>query len=721
MITKITIARVNSYKEPTDLITDKKVNLIYGLNGTGKSTLSNYLYDRQQSCYSKCCIECQSDEEIFVYNKSFIKENFYESDTLKGIFTLSKRNKEAEEKIQSARIEIDKYKNDKASKKESIGQCRKELTEKKRKVEDMIWEIKTKNSNDIFVKDCLTGYNTKDKLLTHILSINAPSEEPQKTKADLRKEFEILKGNETQKYNALPKITYDFEQIESNGLFSKAIVGNENSIVAELIQKLGNSDWVKKGLDYIPQKIEDTVQTCPFCQEKTITKRLIEDIQVYFDETYSNNIENLTKLLSDYEFGITSVPKKEILQSNPFIDEEKKIVFENLYNSVVYLLTGNLERIKSKLQTPSQEITLVGTSDKINSLNQFIDKINVIIKDHNDKINNRTSSLNNIKKQFWLIMRWHYAQPLSSYEREKRDIEKRLKDLEVNLGKVEEQILNQQKIVREEQEKTENIDKAISNINRELIQLGIDNFSIKKHSDVLYKITRTEECKDIFDTLSEGEKTIITFLYFMELCKGKRSTSSNIEKKIIVIDDPISSLSHIYTFNIGQLIKNEFLKSAGYEQIFILTHSLYFFYELTEIKEEKRKNMQKLFRIIKNCDGSYISDMKYEEIQNDYHSYWSIINRNDSPGALIANCMRNIVEYFFNFVEKADYNNVFQKPVLQETRYQAFKRYMHRESHSLGQNIFDLKEFNYNDFKDAFRLVFTENGYEKHYNKMSRL
>ena len=63
-------------------------------------------------------------------------------------------------------------------------------------------------------------------------------------------------------------------------------------------------------------------------------------------------------------------------------------------------------------------------------------------------------------------------------------------------------------------------------------------------------------------------------------------------------------------------------------------------------------------------------------------------------------------------------NNVFQKPELQKNKYQAFCRYVNRESHSLGQNIFDYKEFNYNDFKEALGLVFQENVYKEHYEEM---
>lgn len=125
-----------------------------------------------------------------------------------------------------------------------------------------------------------------------------------------------------------------------------------------------------------------------------------------------------------------------------------------------------------------------------------------------------------------------------------------------------------------------------------------------------------------------------------------------------------------------------------------------------------------MFRLNKNSDGSKILEMKYEEIQNDYQSYWFVVKDEKQPPALIANCMRNIIEYFFNFIEKKDLNNVFQKPELKDVKYQAFNRYINRESHSSGQNIFDIKEFNYDDFKEAFRLVFAVTNYEEHYKRM---
>lgn len=66
-------------------------------------------------------------------------------------------------------------------------------------------------------------------------------------------------------------------------------------------------------------------------------------------------------------------------------------------------------------------------------------------------------------------------------------------------------------------------------------------------------------------------------------------------------------------------------------------------------------------------------------------------------------------------------NNFFLQEALKANRFQAFYRYINRESHSLGQNIFDFKEFNYQDFRDAFKELFKVAGYEAHYKKMIKI
>lgn len=719
MITKINLNKVASYKSPTALETDKKVNLVYGLNGTGKSTLSNFLYKPTDTKFKDCAIEGLNDVDILVYNQTFIQDNFFESESLKGIFTLSKENKEAETKISNADKEIKRIEKEKATKEAELLKAKEDISNKQATAKNKIWEIKTNYSGgDRVLEFCLEGYkNDGNKLLAYVESLEKPDSKPTKTIETIKEEVQALAGDNAQKYDSLTSVAFTQETIESDSLFKKQIVGNENSTVSELINKMGSSDWVKDGLKYLPTEIKEEKVDCPFCQEKTISSELLANIKDYFDESYEADLNKLKGYLTDYSEAIKTIPDKTIFESNPKFESAKKD-FEIKYTDFTKILGDNLKLIEDKIKSPSQSIALNSSTKALEELSAIIEKVNVLIAEHNKKIDNKAKALEEIKKAFWEIMRWDYDQTISALIADKATSQKNIGVITQAIGAFDADIIKQRSIIVEQQKQTVNIEQAIVNINNGLVDLGIEDFKIKNHSENLYKIIRSNNELKVFQSLSEGEKMIISFLYFLELCRGKKAVTDAGKQKIVVIDDPISSLSHIYVFNVGQMIKKEFMYSDKYEQFFLLTHSLYFFYELTDTNHERRKLNQKLFRLLKNSDGSQIMPLSYEEIQNDYHSYWFVIKDDKQPPALIANCMRNIIEYFFNFVEKRDLNNVFLKPELQELRFQAFNRYINRESHSLGQNIFDYKEFNYVDFKEALALVFQVSGYEDHYKKM---
>lgn len=720
MISKIILNGVASYKSQTILKTDKKVNLIYGLNGTGKSTLSDYLHKRTDEKYKSCSIEgLDANHEIMVYNQTFIQETFFESENLKGIFTLSKENKEAETKIANAQKEIEKLEAENIAKNKELESEKKAISQKQETAKNTIWKIKTDYSGgDRVLEFCLENLKgSKDSLFNHIVGLTKPTSKPTKSIDDLKSDLQSISGDNAQKYFILPQISFASQNIETETLFSKQIVGNENSTVSQLIKELGNTDWVKEGLQYLPKEQTQENATCPFCQEKTISNNLVDSIKNYFDASYEADISSLKFFLEKYSQAIQDIPSKSIFEANPKFEAHKKD-FEIKYNAFIKVVEDNKKLIDDKIKTASVPVILKSSAKPLEELNEVIQKINELVEVHNKNIDQKDTVKTNIKKIFWEIMRWDYDQTIHSINAEEttsKNIVNKLKDV---LEEIRTKTTSQNAIITEQQKQTVNIEEAIMNINNSLIDLGITDFEIKKHSDNFYKIVRGENREKVFHSLSEGEKMIISFLYFIELCRGKKEAIETGKKKVVVIDDPISSLSHIYVFNVGRLIHNEFLRSDKYEQVFLLTHSLYFFYEMTDTNKERRKEQQKLFRLRKNATGSEILEMSYEEIQNDYHSYWFIVKDDKQPAALIANCMRNIIEYFFNFVEKRDLNNVFQKNEMQDNRFQAFNRYVNRESHSLGQNIFDIKEFNYQDFKDAFAALFKVTGYESHYKKM---
>ncbi|MGE4418976.1 MAG: AAA family ATPase [Sulfurimonas sp.] len=68
MITSIKVKNIASYTHERALNTDKKINLVYGLNGTGKTTLSNFLKDKSNNKFNDCSISGGETAKKGVYN-----------------------------------------------------------------------------------------------------------------------------------------------------------------------------------------------------------------------------------------------------------------------------------------------------------------------------------------------------------------------------------------------------------------------------------------------------------------------------------------------------------------------------------------------------------------------------------------------------------------------------------------------------------------------------
>ena len=730
MINIITIKGPASYKEKAVLETQQNVNLIYGLNGAGKSTFSEFLRNYRDEKYNECSIEPKindEEEEILVYNEHYVDEVFYESSKQKGIFSLSKENNAAKKIIDVA---IDKRKKilETISKKQQLFSIiQQEWVKQYNSYVERTWAVQREYTGGDRVLDyCLTGYKrSKELLFGYLSTLPKPLVKPDYTIDMLKNQVRQLEAAATTPIEKLSEVISLVIEIENDSIFQDVITGNKESYVAALINELQNSDWVKEGLSLQSKDV------CPFCQRPYDDGTIIDGLTAFFDKSYEAAINKLRDLYAKYtEFENSLFPNAAF--DNIEIIHDLKQEYQQAYSNYVGSIRENAKRIADKIKTPSAVITLLPTDEILQQLNKVIYEANERISLFNEKVRNKKIELNEIKLLFWKYIRYEYNQTILDYTIGHEDINNKQLQHNADIDRLREQLEEQNRVIAEQQKNIINIEESIQRINGLLQNIGIDNIIIRKVDDEeMYTIARGEEQQITFKTLSEGERTIISVLYFIETCKGLIDKDSFYKKRIVVFDDPISSLSTQYLFAIGRIISDTFYPNIEknhetgqlvvepkIEQLFILTHSLYFLYEMTAMKKEHRDVYQKLFRIFKSSTGSQIEQMHYEHIQSDYHSYWMAIKDRTTP-VLWANCMRNIIEYFFNFVEKRDLNNVFQK--LTDSKYQAFKRFINRESHSLGQNIYDFKEFNYEVFLEAFKLVFYENGYQKHFDKMMKI
>jgi wobble nucleotide-excising tRNase len=145
--------------------------------------------------------------------------------------------------------------------------------------------------------------------------------------------------------------------------------------------------------------------------------------------------------------------------------------------------------------------------------------------------------------------------------------------------------------IHELEKQTASIQPTIDGINTLLSSFGFQGFKLAKAaSEVSYKLVRSDG-SDAKATLSEGEKTFVTFLYFYHLLKGSDSDSGMTTDRIVVFDDPVSSLDSDILFIVSSLIKGLFdevrMGTGHIKQIFVLTHNVYFHKEVTYNQNRK--------------------------------------------------------------------------------------------------------------------------------------
>lgn len=123
---------------------------------------------------------------------------------------------------------------------------------------------------------------------------------------------------------------------------------------------------------------------------------------------------------------------------------------------------------------------------------------------------------------------------------------------------------------------------------------------------ISYKLIRADGA-DAKETLSEGEKNFVTFLYFYHLLKGSDSETGITRDRIVVFDDPVSSLDSDILFIVSSLIRElfgEVRNGAGHiKQIFVLTHNVYFHKEVTFNRNRSNNAMnEETFWVVRKPD-----------------------------------------------------------------------------------------------------------------------
>jgi len=655
--------------------------------------------------------------QILVYNADYIDQTFYGDSALPGIFTLGEENKEAAEAIDQARKSIAEH-TERAATVKSVRQSHIDQNAVDQSTaKNAVWSIKETYA-DGDLDFCLEGLKgAKDRLWSKLAASQKASESIDV--ASLASRAAEIAGATGIKKTSLPKI-FNFTVLNEH-LLAQRIVGSSGSYLSTLIEKLGNSDWVRQGQALLP--LSENV--CPFCQQD-VNSVFKDNLQKLFDKTYQESIEKLEAIETSYSGMLSNY--QIILAGAEFFDEYvlDDANFAKAKAALDKAIEENWTAIKNKLTSPGEVVELRTTDNLVADLNRCIDAIQGRMDQYNSLIVNKTSALSEIKDKFWAAMRLNYDSVINDHENKVKANNAKIKDLNDELDCISEKLTNLEKSISENQAKITNIDLSVAAINRSLKSIGIRDFSLIKATlkPGNYELMRADGKASPYKLLSEGEKTLIALLYFLELCNGAHDQTTSVDKarRILVLDDPISSLSHNYLYEISSLICQRLIEPREFRQIIILTHSMFFFHELyRHFKNEPDNKSYEFFRVIKD-ETSKVRSMSFDDIKNDYQSYWSILkdarDGNISP-VILPNIMRNILEHYYSFVYKSD--SLRKELIKLENEDEAFKpfyRYINRGSHSDAINLTDMGLVDGTKFLDKFKDVFARTGFIEHYDAM---
>ena len=243
-----------------------------------------------------------------------------------------------------------------------------------------------------------------------------------------------------------------------------------------------------------------------------------------------------------------------------------------------------------------------------------------------------------------------------------------------------------------------------------------------------YQIQRADGSY-VNNSLSEGEQTFITFLYYMQLASGMDKNINIDTRRVLVIDDPISSLDsdvmQIVNMMLRDLINEVLEGKSNIEQVIVLTHNKEFHRLLSQ---RKRNDQVHYYKLVKDDGVSRVLACGIENpVKSDYETHWEKLRElkagHSVPDAQTA--MRKIMEtYFVRLGGYGKYELIdkyFSENADERLMGTTLLKWMDEGSHGSSDGMYmgDMDEANRRYLK-VFKRLFEKTGHQAHYEMMMR-
>ena len=741
-----------TYKDCGVCITPTLINFFFGNNGSGKSTIGKTI--KVDSGVTWRSGKSVSDYTIHVYNQDYITANLSSYHNLPGVFTVNEVNAEIQRKVE------EKY----AEKKAAADAFKAATNEKKKKQDALDQAFATfqtecwDNTTDIRTafRSTQTGKMQKKSFAEEVLLRNESAQEHDVDA--LKRLYDVAYSADAKRYAEFTTILDStvLDTLAGRAILGEIIVSSADTPFAQFVKAINATTWVQQGHSQFHGAVKGK---CPYCQQDLPTT-FEDDIRACFDAQYQESVNALGEFCESYKNAANAlfIPlQRTPAELYPGIDLTP---YTDKLAAIKGVISANLQLIAEKKNDPSKVVAIEDVAPMLDELAAIIEGFNKLIRENNAVLDEKPRKQAECKTAVWEHIAFMLGDEVSRYKASKAALEREMSTLTATIAA---QRSAEADIAREITELNKgyiNTSATIDSVNMLLRDSGFQGFSIREKPDTpnVYEVVRPDGT--IAENLSEGERNFIAFLYFYHQIKGSESADGGQKEKIVVIDDPVSSMDSSALFIVSALVREMIEVCANnaiggdpvasdryIKQIFILTHNAYFHREITynRVRDYQFVNFYLITKVdnksgiricVKKNPDVLTEKINYNPVQNSYAALWEEYRDVTTPIPLM-NVIRRILEYYF--LQLCGYDGAtLRQRILKDNKDKFIKRdesgkedYTQYQMVSAMLSYINANSVGINDginfvddcvdieqTKETFRMVFVLMNQEQHYEMM---
>lgn len=643
-------------------------NFFYGPNGTGKSTIAEAIQGSVPSGYKS-----------YYFNQDYVngmmtrvKDPDQSKKGLPPIFVLGKANKEVQAEVKELLVESknqemlkDKYKAQKEEKD-------KELSTEIKKLSKQLLDKET-NVKNRFISTYFS-YDEKRTIDSTSSVIEAFSWDMQPVTFEMLEKHEQKEKDAVVEYPTYTLLNADNFFEEANKLLFEPLVNENQSWFSGFLKRINATDWFFEAHKVYHGKTEGK---CPYCGQDLPVNfdKIVEDA---FDNTYKEIKDRIVKMETYYR---SLKDRMDIAIDDIYEVRKKSPVGAKLVQMTTLELTAEklkhrfediVNIIDKKLENPSLSLSIENYNDDINIINDILKQENLRISEFNKKVKDATWLKSEGRRLVCSYFWTKYSKEITAIKEKKQKRKIILDEFDSMMLLAQNASLEAKSKAETKKQSSSNTFDTVENINGILNKSGFTGFHIEEVDKVTHaiQVIRDSTGKPA-SKLSEGEKNFIMFLYFYFSVIGAEPDGT-ISNKIVIIDDPVTSMDSQALFIISSLTKelisissNRYDRSVGPDnseyihQFFLFTHNPVFFRNVTESWIEPFEH--NTFFTVRKINNESSLDYSTKPNEHDrsrfvnkiptrstYINLWSQYNEATDVQTLMGICRQILNEYFFN-------------------------------------------------------------------------